>query len=136
MAPYFPADKAEEFEAVHSIFGVKNVSRKLKSLDVQHREVAVTSFIWEARAWMQDGVGGPLEQHKKVEHELELLRSQLEILSSAIRKPMNCSHTSLLQQEQLMERQGVACVPKVVKFRTALELELKTFALISYYIML
>ena len=112
MAPYFPADKAEEFEAVHSVFGVKNVSKRLKSLDVQHREVAVKSFIWEARAWMQDGVGGPLQQHIKVTHELELLKRQLEILSSAInsRKPMNnCSRASLLQQE------GVACFPKVFK---------------------
>jgi hypothetical protein len=111
MAPYFPADKAEEFEAVHSLFGVKNVSKKLKSLDVQHREVAVKSFIWEARAWMQDGVGGPLQQHIKVAHELELLKRQLEILSSAInsRKPMNYSHASLLKQEV------VVCFPKVVK---------------------
>ncbi|PRQ29056.1 putative transcription factor AS2-LOB family [Rosa chinensis] len=78
MAPYFTADKEEEFKAVHKLFGVSNMSKLLKQLEDQnHRAQAVQSFIWEAYMWKQDPIAGPLGKYKALEEECEYLRNLL-----------------------------------------------------------
>ncbi|KAK6283868.1 hypothetical protein POUND7_002820 [Theobroma cacao] len=77
FAPHFPANRAHYFREVHKIFGVKNVTNLLEHLDDNDRRRAVESLEWEAFAWKEDPVLGPLGLFKKLEKELELLKEQL-----------------------------------------------------------
>lgn len=78
MAPYFTADKEEEFKAVHKLFGVSNMSKLLKQLEDQnHRAQAVASFVWEAYMWKQDPIAGPRGRYKALEEECLYLKSLL-----------------------------------------------------------
>lgn len=58
--PYFPLRKREEFESARRVFGVSNMERMLRILEVQDREKAVESMIWEASCWSKDSINGPL----------------------------------------------------------------------------
>ncbi|CAL5345086.1 unnamed protein product [Camellia sinensis] len=67
MAPHFPSSKTEEFEAVHAVFGVSNVTKIIKTLDFARQKQAVKSFIWEALWWKRDPAHGPLGHVKLAE---------------------------------------------------------------------
>ncbi|XWS19666.1 hypothetical protein CRYUN_Cryun31cG0035100 [Craigia yunnanensis] len=76
LAPYFPATRANYFREVHKIFGVKNMTGILEHLSPQERKKAVESLEWEAFAWKEDPIEGPLGLMRKLEKELELLKNQ------------------------------------------------------------
>ncbi|XP_041024036.1 LOB domain-containing protein 22-like [Juglans microcarpa x Juglans regia] len=129
MAPYFPVHMAEIFQTVHRFFGVRNVSKILMNLDVQHRELATESIKWEASIWRQNPVHRPLGKYRQLEQELQLLRKQLitqekilnqwSIYSSNQSKVgmmlpsfeggLNSGLTCSLQGEQDIESQVVSC---------------------------
>ncbi|GMI91572.1 hypothetical protein HRI_002826500 [Hibiscus trionum] len=71
FAPYFPANKANNFREVHRIFGVKNLTAILSSCSPDERERAVASLEWEAFAWKKDPVEGPLGLFKRLKREHE-----------------------------------------------------------------
>ncbi|XP_038997122.1 LOB domain-containing protein 2-like [Hibiscus syriacus] len=76
FAPYFPADKANNFREVHKIFGVKNLTAILSNRSPDERGRAVESLEWEAFAWKSDPVEGPLGLFKHLKRELEQLKNQ------------------------------------------------------------
>ncbi|KAK8551505.1 hypothetical protein V6N13_119962 [Hibiscus sabdariffa] len=76
FAPYFPANKANNFREVHKIFGVKNMTAILSSRSSVERERAVESLEWEAVAWKNDPVEGPLGLFNQLKRELEQLKQQ------------------------------------------------------------
>ncbi|XVF27564.1 hypothetical protein REPUB_Repub14bG0119200 [Reevesia pubescens] len=76
FAPHFPANRANYFREVQKIFGVKNVGGILAHLSPQDRQKAVESLEWEALAWKEDPIEGPLGLFRKLEKELELLKNQ------------------------------------------------------------
>lgn len=52
MWRHFPATKMDEFLGVHKVFGISNVTKKIKSLDdVAQQDEVIKSFFWEARLW-------------------------------------------------------------------------------------
>ncbi|XWS12572.1 hypothetical protein CRYUN_Cryun37aG0101500 [Craigia yunnanensis] len=76
FAAHFPANRANYFQEVHKIFGVKNVKAILEDLSPHDRRRAVESLEWEAFAWKEDPTQGPLGLIRKLEKELELLKNQ------------------------------------------------------------
>ncbi|KAI9086665.1 hypothetical protein K1719_031259 [Acacia pycnantha] len=58
LAPYFPASKNEEFQAVHAVFGVSNLIKLVKRVRKENRKTMVESLIWEAKCRLQDPVLG------------------------------------------------------------------------------
>lgn len=74
---YFPIDRTEEFQAAHKVFGISNMTKMIKDLPVQDKAKVVDSFVWEASAWKQDPVNGPLGLYRRVQQENELLKNQL-----------------------------------------------------------
>ncbi|XP_058211490.1 LOB domain-containing protein 2 [Rhododendron vialii] len=77
LAPYFPAGKNREFQAVHKLFGVSNVTKMLKSLnDPEDRRRASDTLVWEAFCRERDPVLGPYGEYRKAYEELKLYRSQ------------------------------------------------------------
>lgn len=76
LAPFFPAEKTHEFQAVHKIFGVSNVTKLVKDLPKEDGKRAVDSLIWEANCRLKDPVLGPLGEFQRVCEELKAYKTQ------------------------------------------------------------
>ncbi|KAF5458530.1 hypothetical protein F2P56_022553 [Juglans regia] len=76
LAPYFTADRRREFEAVHKVFGVGNVTKIVKSQREEDRKIAVDSLIWEASCRQKDPILGSYGEYRKVYDELNLCKRQ------------------------------------------------------------
>ncbi|XP_059663547.1 LOB domain-containing protein 2-like [Cornus florida] len=71
LAPHFPAEKNQDFQAVHKVFGVSNVTKIIRSLNNEgDRKRAIDSVVWEALCWQRDPVLGPYGEYMRVCHEL------------------------------------------------------------------
>ncbi|XAR66527.1 hypothetical protein NMG60_11012798 [Bertholletia excelsa] len=78
LVPYFPANRMDEFRAVHRVFGIANTKRMINSLNSPaDKEAAVKSLIWEARLWEKDPIHGPYGRFKRLEEEFNRFRKQL-----------------------------------------------------------
>ncbi|XP_031126681.1 LOB domain-containing protein 2-like [Ipomoea triloba] len=78
LAPFFPAEKGREFQAVHKVFGVSNVTKMVRNLKEEERGRAVESLVWEAICRHNDPVLGPFGEYRRVYEELKLYKSQYE----------------------------------------------------------
>lgn len=83
LAPFFPVEKNREFQAVHKFFGVSNVTKILNSLNVEDRQKAVDTLIWEAFCRQRDPVLGSYGEFKRVSDELKWFKSQYHAYKSA-----------------------------------------------------
>lgn len=80
LAPYFPADKNREFQAVHKVFGVSNVQKLIRNLKGEDQKKAVESLVWEASCRQKDPVQGPYGEYKRVCDELTLYKNQIQMM--------------------------------------------------------
>lgn len=76
LAPFFPVEKNREFQAVHKVFGVSNVTKIITNLKEEDRKMAVDSLVWEALCRHKDPVLGPYGDYRRVCEELRLYRTQ------------------------------------------------------------
>lgn len=76
LAPFFPVERTREFQAVHKVFGVSNVTKIITSLREEDRNVAVDSLVWEALSRQKDPILGPFGDYRRVCEELRLYKSQ------------------------------------------------------------
>ncbi|KAD7116823.1 hypothetical protein R6Q59_016022 [Mikania micrantha] len=76
LAPFFPAEKSQDFQAVHKVFGVSNVTKLVKDLSREDGKKAVDSLIWEANCRLKDPVLGPLGEFQRVSEELVVYKTQ------------------------------------------------------------
>lgn len=76
MAPHFPQRLTVEFQAVHKIFGIANVTRMIKALDIAGQREAIKSFIWEAMAWDKDPVRGPYQEVARLRDSIRSLEEE------------------------------------------------------------
>ncbi|XP_073306168.1 LOB domain-containing protein 2 [Primulina huaijiensis] len=76
LAPFFPSTKALEFQAVHKVFGVSNVTKIVTNLKEEDRKIAVDSLVWEALCRQKDPVLGPYADYRRVCEELRLYKNQ------------------------------------------------------------
>lgn len=84
MAPYFPASKTREFQAVHKVYGMSNVIKILRSIEREEdRRKAADSLVWEAVCRQRDPVLGSYGEFKKVADELKILKNQNQQLQEA-----------------------------------------------------
>ncbi|OMO76344.1 hypothetical protein CCACVL1_15753 [Corchorus capsularis] len=76
--PFYPATGADSFKEVQRIFGVKNLTHRLERLSThEDRKKAVECLEWEAFAWKEDPINGPLGVLRRKEREIEFLKNQL-----------------------------------------------------------
>lgn len=109
LAPFFPASKTKEFEAVHKVYGVCNLQRMIQAVDTrEERFILVDSLIWEANCRLRDPVHGCSADYKRLQAEknkLQLLVHSLEnknqaLLNLQISKNMQCFNNNVPQQKQ------------------------------------
>ncbi|TYJ08361.1 hypothetical protein E1A91_A11G069000v1 [Gossypium mustelinum] len=81
LAPYFPADKCREFQAVHKVFGVSNATKIVRNANSdEDRKKVADSLIWEAFCWQKDPVLGPYGDYRKIYEELSLYKKQSQMM--------------------------------------------------------
>ncbi|XP_077229862.1 LOB domain-containing protein 2 [Tasmannia lanceolata] len=94
LAPYFPLEKTENFKAVHTVFGVSNITKMLKKANTdEERSRVIESLIWEAEWRQQESIGGCWGEYKRMEHELNILKRHVEF----IHRRDNAAQSSLRQ---------------------------------------
>ncbi|XP_058103624.1 LOB domain-containing protein 2-like [Magnolia sinica] len=77
MAPFFPHDEMESFQAVHKVFGVSNTQKMIKNIESHDdRSKAIKSIVWEAQCWEMDPVNGCLGRYMELEHEKNMLKEE------------------------------------------------------------
>ncbi|KAL3821433.1 hypothetical protein ACJIZ3_007338 [Penstemon smallii] len=74
LAPFFPVEKTRDFQAVHRVFGVSNVTKIIVNLNEQDRRRAVESLVWEAVCRQKDPILGPYGEYRRVCEELRLYK--------------------------------------------------------------
>ncbi|PIN08984.1 hypothetical protein CDL12_18440 [Handroanthus impetiginosus] len=78
LAPFFPAEKTQEFQAVHKVFGVSNVTKIIKNLKEEDRARAIDSLVWEALSRQREPVLGPYGEYRRVFEELRFYKTQFQ----------------------------------------------------------
>ncbi|TXG55076.1 hypothetical protein EZV62_020332 [Acer yangbiense] len=94
LASYFPANRSREFQAVHKVFGVSNVTKIVRNVKEEDRNKVSDSLIWEALCRQKDPVLGPYGEYMRIYEELKLYRNQ-ELMQI---QNQNHHHHQLLQQ--------------------------------------
>lgn len=105
LAPFFPANKPEEFQAIQKVFGVKNLAKMLTCLDERDRQVAVLSYVWEAKLWMEDPVNGPLGHYNRLNQELQHVKNINRLLIQQIQL-QSPAHMSGIGAQDYVTSQG------------------------------
>nr|XP_004305435.2 PREDICTED: LOB domain-containing protein 2-like [Fragaria vesca subsp. vesca] len=75
LAPYFPVERNREFQAVHKVFGVSNVTKMVKNANEANRRKVVDSLVWEALCRQKDPVLGPYGEYRMIFDELKTYKS-------------------------------------------------------------
>ncbi|KAJ8439970.1 hypothetical protein Cgig2_008353 [Carnegiea gigantea] len=90
LAPFFPAEKIREFQAVHKVFGVSNVQKMVKNLfNDEDRKRAADSLVWEALCRQKDPVLGPYGEYRKIYEELKFYQAQTQTNAQAQPQPQH-----------------------------------------------
>ncbi|KAI4296846.1 hypothetical protein L6164_036766 [Bauhinia variegata] len=85
---YFPAEKAEEYIAVHRIFGFNNMIKILNNLESESdRREAIDSLEWEASMWSLHPSSGPYGEFRKLQQQVKQLQERCEILETQLNPP-------------------------------------------------
>eukprot|EP00253_Pinus_taeda_P015720 PITA_15720 len=95
LAPYFPPNDPEKFASVHRIFGASNIIRNLQNVDSEHRDDAVSSMVYEARARLRDPVYGSAGVICQLQQQVSDLQAQLATAQAQILN-VHCQHTNLV----------------------------------------
>ncbi|GFS30268.1 hypothetical protein Acr_00g0011100 [Actinidia rufa] len=69
-----------KFQLVHRVFGVSNAIKIMKDLDFSEQKEAAEAMIWEAEAWKQDPVRGPLGLCERLEEQTQMLEEEIRML--------------------------------------------------------
>jgi Lateral organ boundaries (LOB) domain len=84
LAPYFPAERQQEFQNAHRLFGVSNIVKKLRKITLSERQSAIESMVIEANAHASDPSGGCYRTFLSLQTYLKSLNENLERVQSYI----------------------------------------------------
>ncbi|KAF3444742.1 hypothetical protein FNV43_RR14435 [Rhamnella rubrinervis] len=84
LAPYFPAEKAKEFQNAHRLFGVRNIMNILKQVPPQQKEDAMTSIIFESDMRAQYPIRGCMGIISQLHIQIQQVIDELRMVQSKI----------------------------------------------------
>ncbi|KAH6755773.1 hypothetical protein C2S52_010191 [Perilla frutescens var. hirtella] len=85
LGPYFPLHRTEDFQCVHKVFGIPNLTNILSSVKENERATTVETLILEARMRLRDRVHGSLQVEKKLQAEVKTVEKELEAVNRQLR---------------------------------------------------
>ncbi|KAH7682210.1 Lateral organ boundaries LOB domain-containing protein [Dioscorea alata] len=144
LAPYFPAEKAKQFNAVQKVFGVSNITKMIKEIsNPEDRHRTVEALIWEAECRMVDSVLGAYGQYQKVYEKKKKLEEFINTAqfscyftqnNSVQNNNINHHHLQQQQQQQQQLQQhhnfhenNVSLVPMCLDNNTAVNYQLHCY---------
>ncbi|ESQ48612.1 hypothetical protein EUTSA_v10021306mg [Eutrema salsugineum] len=80
LAPYFPHDRHHQFLNAHKLFGVSNITKIIKSLSPPEKDAAMHTIMFQSDARANDPVEGCYSIIRKLHHQIECTRNELEIV--------------------------------------------------------
>nr|XP_043627201.1 LOB domain-containing protein 22-like [Erigeron canadensis] len=80
--PYFPPNHQQQFQNVHKLFGVSNITKIIKNLDDddRHKDNAMKSLIYQADARAQYPVEGCCKIIRQLHHHYETASAELQFV--------------------------------------------------------
>ncbi|KAL3814753.1 hypothetical protein ACJIZ3_016021 [Penstemon smallii] len=78
MAPYFPANKSQELINVLKLFGFKNITKTLRTINPLKKQDYINSIIDEANARAFDPVCGCIPLISSLNEELNFFKAELD----------------------------------------------------------
>lgn len=107
LAPFFPADQPDIFINAHRLFGVSNITKLLKSIDVREHRDAMNSIIFHSDCRARYPVGGCLDVIKNLQNKLDVYNAQLAFLNERIAFFQNLGSNSYFIQQQQQQQQTI-----------------------------
>ncbi|KAL4589249.1 hypothetical protein LXL04_002155 [Taraxacum kok-saghyz] len=80
LAPYFPHDRQRQFQNAHKLFGVSNITKIIRHLDQPQKDEAMRTIIYQSDVRAQDPVGGCYRVIRELHRQIEISRTELEIV--------------------------------------------------------
>ncbi|XP_058092338.1 LOB domain-containing protein 2-like isoform X2 [Magnolia sinica] len=106
LAPFFPSNDMDRFQAVHKVFGVSNTQKMIKNIESQHeRHKAVESIIWEAQCREADPVNGCRGKYLELQHEMNMLMEKNKMLQNEINMIME-NNKMLMENNNLLQNEN------------------------------
>ncbi|KAF9681014.1 hypothetical protein SADUNF_Sadunf06G0181600 [Salix dunnii] len=106
IAPYFPAEKSRDFEAVHKHFGLHNVISLLRGLPLQERSDAVISMVYEANARVRDPVAGCTRIISALRQRINTLKAELNFVKNQNAYYLTLKQQQLIRQQNMVHNAG------------------------------
>ncbi|KQK03543.1 LOB domain-containing protein 7 [Brachypodium distachyon] len=106
LAAYFPANRMNDFRALHLVFGVANLTKLIKANATEEaRRRAAETLTWEARWRERDPSEGCYREVSCLRRENAVLRAE----NAALRRRADqcascCCGTTVLQQQQQQQQ--------------------------------
>lgn len=85
LAPYFPANRYQEFQNAHRLFGVSNMLKIMNAVVEPHqRKAAAESILMEGNARRNDPVHGCLGIARILKSQIKFYEKQLDVVNQRL----------------------------------------------------
>ncbi|KAL9235465.1 hypothetical protein vseg_010223 [Gypsophila vaccaria] len=108
LAPYFPHDRQRQFLNAHKLFGVSNITKIIKNLNPQDKDIAMHTIMFQSDVRAKDPVGGCFRIIRDLHHQIEYCKAELDLVFQQL---AICKAQAYQQQNQLMSINHQVVVP-------------------------
>ncbi|XP_010534888.1 PREDICTED: LOB domain-containing protein 22 [Tarenaya hassleriana] len=92
LAPYFPHDRHRQFLNAHKLFGVSNITKIIRTLNLPEKDAAMNSIMFQSDARAKDPVGGCYRIIRELQYEIECTRNELDLVLQHLALFRECAH--------------------------------------------
>ncbi|CAK7356863.1 unnamed protein product [Dovyalis caffra] len=100
LAPYFPHNRQRQFLNAHKLFGVSNISKIIKNLNLPEKDEAMRTIIFQSDVRANDPVGGCYRMIRELQRQIEFTRAELDFVLHQL--AICRAQAAAQQQSQLM----------------------------------
>ncbi|XP_054782070.1 LOB domain-containing protein 22-like [Prosopis cineraria] len=100
LAPYFPYDRPRQFLNAHKLFGVRNITKIIESLEPCDKDQAMRTIIYQSDMRANDPVGGCFRYIQELEAQihfhkakLDLVLQHLDVFRTQAHRHYHCHHS-------------------------------------------
>ncbi|KAK9734506.1 hypothetical protein RND81_04G144100 [Saponaria officinalis] len=80
LAPYFPHDRQRQFLNAHKLFGVSNITKIIRNLSPQDKDIAMHTIMFQSDVRAKDPVGGCYRIIRDLHHQIEYCKVELDLV--------------------------------------------------------
>ncbi|GAB2293345.1 hypothetical protein Dimus_027547 [Dionaea muscipula] len=80
LAPHFPYNEQKQFLNAHKLFGVKHITKFLRDLTPQQKDIAMHTIKYESNMRALDPVGGCYRYMIELQHHIDVYNTEMELV--------------------------------------------------------